>query len=157
VPTQLHQFILLFLLRSLEDFTASHAPGTVLFSGMRVKLGTTGFRDPDVLYMKAEHAHRRHEKYWDGADLVMEIVSGSRKDRDRDLKTKPREYARARIPEYWIVDPEKRRIRVLTLQGQAYRLHGEFGPGEQATSMLLPDFAVSVDAALAPPGSKSSR
>jgi len=68
--------------------------------------------------------------------------------------TKPREYARARIPEYWIIDPEKKLIRVLTLQGQSYHVHGEFGPGSQATSVLWPGFAVSVDAVLTPPGSE---
>jgi len=99
--------------------------------------------------MKAENAHRRHDKYWDGADLVMEVVSRDPTDRKRDLEVKPGEYARARIPEYWIVDPEERQIKVLTLEGQTYKVHGEFGPGTVATSVLLPGFAVSVDEVLA--------
>jgi Uma2 family endonuclease len=99
--------------------------------------------------MKAEHAHRRHEKYWDGADLVVEVVSADPKDRKRDLEVKPREYARAGISEYWIIDPEQRQIRVLILQGRTYKLHGEFVPGMQATSVLLPGFAVFVDDVLA--------
>jgi len=45
---------------------------------------------------------RRHNKYWEGADLVKEVVSGSEDDRQRDLVTKRREYAQAGIPEYWI-------------------------------------------------------
>jgi Uma2 family endonuclease len=148
MPTQTHQMIMIFLYELLNAFTALRAPGLVLVSGMRVRLqkgARAKFRDPDILYMKAEHAHRRHEKYWDGADLVMEVVSSDRKDRERDLKVKPLDYARARIPEYWIIDPEQQRIRVLTLRGRTYRLHGEFGPGTQATSVLLPGFTVSVD------------
>jgi Uma2 family endonuclease len=148
VPTQTHQFIMIFLYELLNAFTAIHAPGVVLVSGMRVRLQkgrNPKFRDPDILYMKAEHADRRHEKYWDGADLVMEIVSPDPKDRERDLKEKPLDYARSRIPEYWTIDPEKQRIRVLTLRRRSYRLHGEFGPGTQATSVLLPGFAVPVD------------
>jgi Uma2 family endonuclease len=92
-----------------------------------------------------------HEDYWDGADLVMEVVSPDPKDRKRDLETKPREYARAGIPEYWIIDPEQGRIQVLTLEGKVYRVHGDFGAGTQATSALLPGFAADVDAVLAPP------
>jgi Uma2 family endonuclease len=157
MPTETHQLIMLFLFKLLEAFTTAHAPGLVLVSGMKVRLGKRKVRDPDVIYMKAEHAHRRHDKYWDGADLVMEVVSADHKDRERDLKTKPREYARAGIPEYWIIDPEERRIRVLTLAGKAYRVHGDFGPGSQAGSVLLPGFTAAVDAVLAPPGSSPDR
>jgi Uma2 family endonuclease len=152
MPTQTHQLILAYLFQALHTFTIAHAPGVVLFSGMKVRLQKSPrvkFRDPDLVYMKAEHAHRRHEKFWDGADLIMEIVSPDPKDRERDLEVKPLDYARARIPEYWIIDPQQQRSRVLTLRGRSYRLHGEFGSGTQATSVLLPDFGVSVDEVLA--------
>lgn len=156
MPTQLHQLIAAFLFGLLKAYVDVHAPGVVLFSGMRVRLKKGRFRDPDVLYMKAEHSHRRHEKYWDGADLAVEVVSADPKDRARDLEVKPVEYARAGIPEYWIVDPRDRFIRVLTLRGRTYKVHGTFRPGSQVTSLLLPGFVVAVDEALAPPGSESS-
>ena len=38
---------------------------------------------------------------------------------------------------------------VLTLDGTAYRVHGEFGAGMTVTSVLLPGFAVAVDEVLA--------
>jgi Uma2 family endonuclease len=156
LPTQTHQLIMLFLFKLVKVFTMAHAPGMVLVSGMKVRLGKRKVREPDVLYMKAEHAHRRHEKYWEGADLVMEVVSDDPKDRERDLKTKPREYARGGIPEYWIIDPQERYIRVLTLAGKAYEVHGEFGLGSQASSVLLPGFSACVAAVLAPPGSEQT-
>ena len=37
-------------------------------------------------------------------------------------------------------------IIVLALEDHTYRVHGEFGPGTEATSVLLPGFAVAVDA-----------
>jgi len=152
VPTQPHQLLILFLLDQLRAFTRKHAPGLVLFSGIRVKLhigDEIAFREPDVVYMSAKHAARCHKEFWDGADLVMEVVSGDPKDRARDWKDKPIDYAAAGIPEYWIVDPDKKVIRVLTLKGKSYRRHGDFKPGDQATSVLLPGFAVAVDAVLA--------
>src|SRR6516162_5863516 len=97
--------------------------------------------------MRSDHAARISDPFWDGADLVMEIVSED--DRRRDLEIKRQEYAQAGIPEYWIVDPQEQRVIVLTLDGQSYRVHGEFVPGMQATSVLLPAFAVDVEAVFA--------
>ncbi len=72
----------------------------------------------------------------------MEVVSPD--DPQRDTVTKRREYAQAGIPEYWIVDPREEQITVLTLDGQRYAVHGQFGMGETATSVLLDGFQVSV-------------
>jgi Uma2 family endonuclease len=153
VATQTHHLIIAFLLKALTAFTKNHAPGVVLFSGIRVKLPSKKekpqFREPDLVYMKVENAARRHEEFWEGADLIVEVVSGNAGDRRRDLVVKPKEYAAARIPEYWIIDPDNKVIRVLTLNGTTYKVHGEFHPGEQATSALLASFTVSVDAVLA--------
>jgi Uma2 family endonuclease len=154
VPTEIHQLILVSFMNLLGAFTSAHAPGIVLPSGMKIRIKKKMFRDPDVVYLKAENSRRRHKKYWDGADLVMEVVSPDPKDRKRDWETKPKEYARAGISEYWIIDPQQKVIRVLTLQGKAYKVHDDFGPGTKATSVLLPGFAVAVDEALAPPGSE---
>ncbi len=38
---------------------------------------------------------------------------------------------------------------MLTLDGSTYAVHGEFSTGEQATSKLLPGFAVDVTSVLA--------
>ena len=43
-------------------------------------------REPDVLFMLKEHADRIGDDCWEGADLVMEVVSGGAEDRRRDLK-----------------------------------------------------------------------
>jgi Uma2 family endonuclease len=82
------------------------------------------------------------EQCWDGADMVIEVVSEN--DPDRDLVHKRQEYAEAGIPEYWIVDPRVERITVLKLAGGKYQVHGEFAPGQMAGSVLLDGFAVDV-------------
>ncbi len=95
------------------------------------------------MVMLAEHSDRRHEKHWETPDLVMEVVSPE--NRSHDLETKRFEYARAGIPEYWIVDPQERKIIVLVLEKKSYRVHGTFGEGETARSVLLDGFEVAVD------------
>jgi Uma2 family endonuclease len=117
---------------------------------LRVQLWAGKFREPDVVFMRAENAARIGEPFWEGADLVMEVVSQD--DRRRDLDIKRGEYAQAGIPEYWIVDPQGARITVLRLDGATYDVHGEFPAGTRATSHLLPGFGVDVTAALAGKG-----
>jgi len=77
-----------------------------------------------------------------GADLVMEIVNPD--DPERDVHMKRRDYAEARIPEYWIVSPIDETIPVLTLTGDAYTEHGVFRRGQPADSVCLDGFVVSV-------------
>jgi Uma2 family endonuclease len=80
----------------------------------------------------------------DSSSLAMEVLSEGPENRERDLETKRTEYAAARIPEYWIVDPEQDQITVLFLDGDSYRVHGVFGAGARATSVTLPGFEVDV-------------
>jgi Uma2 family endonuclease len=147
MPTQRHQLLLLFLFGALNNFVRPRTLGIVLVAAMRVKLWAGKYREPDVMFMLAEHDDRRTDRYWDRADLVMEIVSGSADDRARDLVVKRQEYAQAGIPEYWIIDPQMKQITVLTLDNEVYSEHGVFAEGEQATSVLLPGFSVDVAAA----------
>ena len=60
-------------------------------------------REPDLLFVAREHAHRITAERLDGpADLVIELISDSSVVRDRDVKFA--EYQAAGIPEYWLVD-----------------------------------------------------
>src|SRR5947207_10717150 len=100
MPTHIDLLTLPTLRSSHVAFTKTHAPGTVLVSGTNVRLKKGNVRDPDVVYMKAENARRRHQKYSDCADQALEEVSSDPKDEESDWEAKPREYARAGIPEY---------------------------------------------------------
>ena len=57
---------------------------------------------------------------------------------------KREDYASAGIAEYWIVDPQERKITVLTLTDTEYREHGVFIEGDDASSVLLAGFACRV-------------
>ncbi len=148
MPTTSHERIIRFLFLLLDRFATAGNLGEAFFAGVRVRLRAEKIRQPDVAFMRAENRSRITEDYWDGADLVMEVVIGSDRNRDRDLVDKREEYARAGIPEYWIVDPAEGRIIVLTLDGSEYVVHGTFARGERATSRLLRGFEVDVAAAL---------
>jgi len=147
VPKTSHQLIVQFLHNLLFPFVTGKGLGTVLFAPLKVRLREGKYREPDIVFMLTDHSHRILEDYWEGADLVMEVVSED--DPDRDLVVKRREYAEAGIAEYWIVDPRTERITVLTLEGREYRMLGEHGPGGHAASAALRGFEVDVDAVFA--------
>jgi Uma2 family endonuclease len=143
MPTELHQILVAFLFEALVAFVRSRRLGRVLFAGIPVRLWSGKMREPDVVFMHRDNTHRRQAQYWEGADLALEVVSPEGRKRDVDIKRD--EYARAGIPEYWIVDPESREIQVLVLEDASYRVHGVFGMGAEASSVVLPGFSVSVE------------
>lgn len=161
MPTTSHQEIVALFYGMLLAFTANSDLGKVLFAPLPVRLWKGKIREPDVVFLFKKHYDRLGEKFWKGADLVMEVVSGGKADRQRDLVKKRQDYAKAKIPEYWIIDPEEDRITVLRLVGKRYVVHGEFDKGETATSHLLEGFSVDVSAMLnhasGPTARKSTR
>ena len=77
--------------------------------------------------------------------MAIEVVSEGAEARQRDYDHKRRDYAMAGVPEYWIVDPEEKKVLVLVLDGQVYRTHGEFGPGQIASGQLIPGLRADID------------
>jgi len=145
MPTTSHQLMVIHLYNLLNLFVSPRRLGTVLVAALRIRLRPGKIREPDVVFMFKKHVERMGEDFWEGADLVMEVVSGTKKDRRRDLVIKRKEYARAGISEYWIIDPREERILVLRLEGKRYKVHGTFHKGRTASSHLLPGFTVEVD------------
>jgi Uma2 family endonuclease len=143
MPDLYHQLIVKMLLYALDAFVLPLKRGTAAMAPLPVRLGRGHFREPDIGYFEADRI-KDIRKPPESADLVMEVVSPGSQSRERDLVEKRHDYAKARIREYWIVDPQERTITVLTLAGKAYKVHGVFGLGEQATSKLLKGFNVSV-------------
>ncbi len=149
MPKLSHARLARHLSDRLRQHVESHQLGETWWAPVSVRLKPGVFREPDVLYLSKGRTVT--DDVPDGADLVMEVVSGDSKDRRRDYAQKRTEYADAGIPEYWIVDPETETISVLALPrgATAYVTHGEFRAGRQATSVLLPGFSVDVAACFA--------
>ena len=139
MPTATHQIVLAALYDLFKPYVKARN-GIVLFSGLRMRVREGKFRDPDLLLLRDRSDPRNQDRYWLGADLVVEVVSPD--DPDRDLVVKRRDYAEANVPEYWIVDPRSETITVLVLTGGRYVEHGVFARGDTATSRLLDGFAV---------------
>ncbi len=143
IPTPFHQFILSLLNDLFKSWVQVHARGYVLFSPLPLQVEPRHYREPDLMFVAAEHVDWIEAQRLVGADLVVEVVSG---DRERDFVDKRADYARLGVAEYWIVDPRDEQIHVLTLADDSYAVHGVFGRNETASSVLLAGFSADVNA-----------
>lgn len=142
MPTDNHQGIAEFMFLALTLFIRPLG-GTVHIAPLRLRIRPGKFREPDVLAVLSAKDKRRRNRFWTGADLTLEVVS---KDKpERDLVVKRHDYAEGKVSEYWIVNPQTETITVLRLENDSYVEHGVFGRGQSATSVVMPNFAVSVN------------
>ena len=147
VGNLLHQKIVFYLVAALMNLLRPGDHGEVSFAPFKVKTVGGCFREPDIVAMLAENYHKCSPGHWRGADLAIEIVSPD--DPERDYVAKREDYASAGIREYWIVDPIRRCVVLLTLQDSEYQEVGTYLPGDVAKSQVVAGFEVDVTRTLA--------
>lgn len=143
MATERHQAILEFLSDVFRPFI-NHRGGKARFAPLRLRIRPGKFREPDLMLLLSADDPRRQDRFWHGADLVLEVVSTDKPE--RDLVEKVADYAEGGIEEYWIVNPQTETITVLRLDGAAYVEAGVYRRGETAVSVLLSGFSIDVAA-----------
>ena len=110
-PLIYHQDLAARLYEILRAAFVTTGRGRVLFAPVDVELTVTDIVQPDLIVVLAEHGSIVTRSRIIGApDLLVEIVSPSNRRHDTVLKLDL--YRRAGVGEYWIVDPEARRMTV---------------------------------------------
>jgi Uma2 family endonuclease len=109
------------------------------------------FRSPDLVVLSPELAMilesaTRETITFDMPPplLVVEVVSPGKKNVDRDYRYKRSEYAARGIVEYWIIDPSRSRIMVLSLVEGLYE-EKEFGGTERIESEVFRELSVTAE------------
>lgn len=99
--------------------------------------GEHDVRRPDLFYFTKERMHLvQGDKAIEGPpDLCVEIISPTSGGIDRNDKFK--QYAKAGVPYYWIVDPPPQTIEAFRLTGGRYR---PVGRGSGSDVVRLPPF-----------------
>lgn len=149
MPTLEHQLITIHLLVILREFVLANDLGMVLVAPHPTWLSKDNYREPDIVFKLRENLPAEGEKYFRGADMVIEVVSDDKQSHERDYVKKRAHYAEAGVAEYWIVDPQEQRVMVLTLDGDAYAEHANLTGSGTAASKLLDGFSVDVAAVFA--------
>jgi Uma2 family endonuclease len=108
-PTWTHQRVVRELVMLLGPYMAAQGTGEILPSPADIELDPHGLVQPDLFVQGLVGGHL--PQAWNvGAPLLLaiEVLSPSTARADRTVKR--RRFQRARIPEYWIVDPDARVI-----------------------------------------------
>jgi Uma2 family endonuclease len=142
MPDEIHQDVLECIYFAIKAILNKRGRGVARFPVFKVRVRENAFREPDICVLVDDADTRRNLEYWNGADLVVEVVS---KDRpERDYEEKRADYAGAGITEYWIVDPRTRTFTLLVLEDGQYRERAVLRGDGTATSVVLKELAIDV-------------
>ena len=140
-PSLRHQEVLANLAFALRVFVKKNVLGRVYLAPVDVVLSDEDVVQPDIVFVSEERREILSETNIVGApDLVIEILSPSTADRDKNLKLSL--YVRAGVREYWIVDPVEETVQVvqvvqvLELGPRGYDVDRTYSAGKVSSSVL---------------------
>ncbi len=113
-----HNDLIGWLAALIRLFADMRTLGRVFVSSVEIRaLGVR--RVPDLCFVSKARQDIIHETRIEGApDLIMEIVSAD--SVERDWHDKRVEYERIGVREYWVIDPQNRRVRAYQLTSDGY-------------------------------------
>jgi Uma2 family endonuclease len=112
-PSAFHQWIVRQIARALFSQIDDPGIGTTLWAPIGVFMPGCDPVQPDLLVVRTEELNIIHDRRIYGVpSLLIEILSPSNPEQDLELKRDA--YARAGVPEYWIIRPAERDALVLS-------------------------------------------
>ena len=108
-PTWTHQDAVLELVRTLDPYLLATGCGALRFAPAAIRFGSRTEVQPDLFVVPLIREHR--PRTWEEAGrllLAVEVLSPSSVRADREVKRQL--YLRERVPEYWVVNADKRII-----------------------------------------------
>ena len=143
-PSEAHQGVNMELAWLLHGFVKTRSLGRVYFAPFDVVLSDLDVVQPDLLFVSNERSDIVTAANVRGApDLVVEIRSPSTASRDWSIKRGL--YAKYGVREYWVVDPDERRVWVMLLDEGRLDEVGSYGMGDVLTSPTLKGLSIDLD------------
>jgi Uma2 family endonuclease len=140
-----HQRVLLNLIIGLTEYLAHHPIG-ILVPGSGAVFSDYDAVIPDLVFVRNERWDDvvANDRFVAAPDLVIEIVSHGKENRDRDVSVKRQLYGKYGIQEYWIVDPENSSVLVFRLLGETLEEIATLASDDELSSPILTDFHLRV-------------
>jgi Uma2 family endonuclease len=143
-PGRWHQKAAGKLYRYLSHYIEDEKLGEVYLAPFDVVLAYNQTVQPYVSVILNDHRDRITDNHIVGApDLVVEVISPGSAGYDR--REKQNMYARAGVPEYWLVDPAAHTVEVLALEYNEYRSLGVFQGKATLPTRIIATFPVHVE------------
>jgi Uma2 family endonuclease len=115
MPSFLHEIVVAWFIRTLGTW-ARRRRGQVAASETKIAVGPRRGRKPDVsVYLPSGMPELSSPLIRVAPHVVVEVASPRPRDVRRDRVDKVRDYARAGVPYYWIVDPQLRSLEIFEL------------------------------------------
>src|SRR5262249_3996593 len=106
-----------WLIRLIGDYVELKDLGRLFASRVAFRLNETNYPEPDIGFMRKDRLGKVHRGHVDGPpDLAVEIVSPESVERDYEKKRK--QYERAGVEEYWIIDEINETVTLLRLDSK---------------------------------------
>ena len=139
-PSFFHQWIIRQIARVLFAQIDDARVGLTIWAPVGVFMPGCDPVQPDLIVIRTEGLGIIRERHIEGVPaLLVEVLSPSNPDTDTDVKRKA--YARAGVPEYWIVRPAGADVLVYTEPDAAlgdYVQSHRVAPDEELVSPTLP-------------------
>ncbi|MBS2022010.1 MAG: Uma2 family endonuclease [Deltaproteobacteria bacterium] len=139
-PSSFHQIISMRLAVALHRVLERKA--LVFSAPFDVVLSSRSVVQPDLVVVRKERKKLITKRGLEGApDLVIEILSPG--PTSLDTLVKKDLYARHGVPEYWMVDPDKKRVDLVRMSGAApYDLVAGFERRSTLSSVEFPEVKI---------------
>jgi Uma2 family endonuclease len=153
-PGTLHQQTHRKLFVLLDNAVQAVAIGEVISGPYAVELTRWDITLPDLIVIHRDQHQQLTERRFIGAPfLIMEIVTAE--SARFDYVRKAALYTRVRVPEYWVIDPERRQI-IIHHQGGGSPTPQKFMAGS-VSSTVLPGFHGEFDHLFPPRSMKGAQ
>ena len=144
-PGLTHQIVLTNLIYLIRSFLEAHPIGVVVTTPGLILSDYSGVI-PDLVFFRHERRDGivTGERLTGPPDLVIEILSPGSENTRRDRVAKLQLYSKHKVPEYWILDPEKLVLEKYRLGGNFLNLVETLQYDEVLSTQQLPGFSCMI-------------
>ncbi len=135
-----HQSVVTRATVLLALHVGAHDLGRVLVSPVDVVLDERKALvvQPDVVFVSTARAGFVRDRIWGAPDLVVEVLSPGTRRRDRTYKRQW--YRQYGVREYWVIDPVRREVAVVSFGTEGRSRRWSFRGNRRVRSGVLPTF-----------------
>jgi len=143
-PTPYHQEISQKLEFRILSYIEKNNLGRLYHALLDVFLSDSDVYQPDIMFISRKRLQIIGKKKIEGApDIVIEVLSPG--TAYYDLRKKYKVYEEHGVREYWIVDPELKKIEVYENQNKNFKIYSEAEGEGTVSSKVLDKLIISLD------------